>query len=369
MTSGDIFRAGLLAALACLATTPASASSGIRTFDDWVVGCDNTKSCRAIGTLAGESEVNSYLVIDRAAGPDAAPRLRFVQDGAPAGNAQGLTVAVDNGAPIALPGAAFRAIEQEFDDRPEAFELVEPAAVARLLAGMNDGRSLRFGTSVGRPDAPAISLAGLGQALRHMDDIQGRLNSTTALVARGTRPASTVPAAPDTPTPTVVMPDSNRPTPSAVPRALLERHARETRDDDCDTGNRRPPTRIIRLSNAAVLYQIGCWQAAAQAGSMFYLATDGQVANARRLSFETLDAETGRLARPIQTLTEPSGLEEMSAATLSSVHKDRGAGDCGTAASWVWTARGFRLSAYATMPLCKGVARDDWIVLWRTDPQ
>lgn len=369
MASGNIVRASLLAALACIASAPALASSGIKTFEGWVAGCDNTKSCRAIGTLAGESEAGSYLVIDRAAGRDAAPRLRFVLDNTPVGNAQGLTLVVDNGSPLVLPGTAFRAIEQEFDDRPEAFELVEPSAVARVLAAMAAGRSLRFGAAAPAAGAPAVSLAGLADALRHMDEVQGRLDGATALAARGPKPATAVPAAPAIPTLTVTMPDSNRPTPNAVPRALLERHARETRDDDCDLGNRRPPTRIVRLSNTAVLYQIGCWQAAAQAGSMFYLATDGQVANARRVAFETLDAETGRFGRPLHTLTEPTGLEEMTAATLSSVHKDRGAGDCGTTASWVWTNRGFRLSAYATMPLCKGVARDDWITLWRTEPQ
>ncbi|MCZ0734371.1 DUF1176 domain-containing protein [Phreatobacter sp. AB_2022a] len=368
MASGSIVRAGLLATLACLATVPAFAQSGIKTFGDWVVGCDNTKSCRAIGTLAGESEVGSYLVIDRSAGPDAAPRLRFVLDNTPVGNGQGLTLVVGSEPPVQLPGTAFRAIEQEFDDRPEAFELVEPAAVARTLAAMTKGGSLRFGVNAPRASAPAVSLAGLADALRHMDEVQGRIDGATALVARGSRPASAVPAAPATPTLAVTIPDPSRRAPTTVPRALLERHARET-SDDCDTGSRRPPNRIVRLSNTTVLYQIGCWQAAAQAGSMFYLATDGQGGSARRVDFETLDAETGRFGPPIQALTEPSGLEEMSAATLSSVHKDRGAGDCGTTASWVWTARGFRLSAYATMPLCKGITREDWITLWRTDPQ
>ncbi|WP_170182090.1 DUF1176 domain-containing protein [Phreatobacter stygius] len=362
-------RAGLVVALTGFATGSAVAASGIRTFDNWIVGCDNTLACRAIGTMAGEGDGGSYVVIDRAAGPEATAKLRFVRESAPAGDAQGLVLSVDAGPALTLAGTAFRVIEQEFDDKPEASELVEPAAVARVIEAMGKGRALRFGKEAPRANAPAVSLDGFAAALQFIDTAQGRLDTVTALVARGARAAATVSAPPAVPFLTVAMPNPTRPAPTVVPRALVQRHVRETRDDECDLGNRAPATRIVRLSNSTVLYQIGCWRAASQAGAMFYLATEAQPANARRVDFETLDAETGRMGQPIQTLTSPSGLEEMSAATLSALHKDRGAGDCGTAASWAWTARGFRLSAYATMPACKGVPPEDWITLWRTEPR
>lgn len=359
-------RATLVLALVSFTAPSALAATGIRTFDNWVVGCDNTLTCRAIGTMSGDGDAGSYVVLDRAAGPDAAATLRFVRENAPVGDAQGLVLRVDGGEALTLAGSAFRAIEQETDDKPEASELVEPAAVTRALDAMGKGRALRFGKQAPTADAPAVSLEGLAAALRFIDDAQGRQDTVTALLARGTKSASAVPAAPAMPVLAVVVPNPTRPTPAAVPRALVQRHIRETRDDDCDLGNRAPATRVVRLSNSALLYEIGCWRAASQSGSMFYLGSDAQPANASRLDFETLDAETGRMGQPIQALTSASGLEDMTISTLSSLHKDRGAGDCGTAASWVWTGRGFRLSAYATMPACKGVPPEDWITLWRT---
>ncbi|MBN8941010.1 MAG: DUF1176 domain-containing protein [Rhizobiales bacterium] len=360
------FRAALTLALMGFTTNSASAATGIRTFDNWLVGCDNTLTCRAIGTMADETDAGSYVVLDRAAGPGATATLRFVRENTPVGDAQGLVLRVDTGAALTLAGSAFRAIEQESDDKPEASELVEPTAVTHALEAMGQGRALRFGKQAPAADAPAVSLAGLAAALRFIDEAQGRQDTVTALLVRGSKSASAVPAAPAMPVLAVVVPNPTRAAPAAVPRALIQRHIRETRDDDCDLGNRAPSGRVIRLSNSTLLYEIGCWRAASQSGSMFYLGSDTQPANASRVDFETLDAETGRLGRPIQALTSASGLEEMSAATLSSLHKDRGAGDCGTAASWVWTGRAFRLSSYATMPVCKGVPPEDWITLWRT---
>ncbi|WP_204303423.1 hypothetical protein, partial [Stenotrophomonas maltophilia] len=70
----------------------------------------------------------------------------------------------------------------------------------------------------------------------------------TALLVKGTKSASAVPAAPAMPVLAVVVPNPTRAAPSAVPRALIQRHIRETGDDDCDLGNRTPSTRVIRLS-------------------------------------------------------------------------------------------------------------------------
>jgi hypothetical protein len=50
---------------------------------------------------------------------------------------------------------------------------------------------------------------------------------------------------------------------------------------------------------------------------------------------------------------------------LSSFHKGRGIGDCGAIWGWAWTGKTFRLTAYATMPECRGISSDDWITLWR----
>ena len=40
--------------------------------------------------------------------------------------------------------------------------------------------------------------------------------------------------------------------------------------------------------------------------------------------------------------------------------KARGIGDCGEAASWIWTGKTFVLIAESSMPACRGVLPDDW---------
>ncbi|WP_163335291.1 DUF1176 domain-containing protein, partial [Enterobacter hormaechei] len=78
-------------------------------------------------------------------------------------------------------------------------ELVEPTAVTRALEAMGQGRALRFGKQSPAADAPAVSLAGLAAALRFIDEAQGRQDTVTALLVKGTKSASAVPAAPAMP--------------------------------------------------------------------------------------------------------------------------------------------------------------------------
>src|SRR5207237_6218212 len=94
-----------LTALAVSSATPASAS-GLRTFRNWLVGCDNTLSCRALGTIADDAGNPAYLVLDRSGGPQAALSLRFMDQNGSVG-ATGLFYALDGAAPVEIPGTAF----------------------------------------------------------------------------------------------------------------------------------------------------------------------------------------------------------------------------------------------------------------------
>src|SRR3954468_22629637 len=90
-----------LTALAVSSAAPASAS-GLRTFKNWLVGCDNTLSCRALGTKAEDSGDPAYLVLDRGGGPQAAPSLRFMDQNGSVG-ATGLFYALDGATPVQIP--------------------------------------------------------------------------------------------------------------------------------------------------------------------------------------------------------------------------------------------------------------------------
>jgi hypothetical protein len=97
---------------------------------------------------------------------------------------------------------------------------------------------------------------------------------------------------------------------------------------------------------------------------MFYLGSAKAPAQAKRLTFETVDETTGKVVATLKSVTDPDGLDDGSP-EMSSFHKGRGIGDCGATWTWAWTGKTFRLTAYATMPDCKGISSDDWITLWR----
>jgi hypothetical protein len=50
---------------------------------------------------------------------------------------------------------------------------------------------------------------------------------------------------------------------------------------------------------------------------------------------------------------------------LASFSKGRGLGDCGSAETYVWDGRRFRLTYQIAMAECRGVL--DWIPVWRAE--
>ena len=49
---------------------------------------------------------------------------------------------------------------------------------------------------------------------------------------------------------------------------------------------------------------------------------------------------------------------------IDSFNKGRGVGDCGYAASWTWTVRGFVQTTSSGMGECWGVPQDYWPTFW-----
>jgi Protein of unknown function (DUF1176) len=153
---------------------PSFGATGLKTFDDWIIGCDNGLACRAIGTAADDDSGGPYIVIDRASGPEGRTRIRFGLAGALVGGPDGLVIRVDGGSPLTLQGASFDIMDPDRDDRGESPELASSEAVVQVVERLRGGRELRFGATAPRADSPAVSLNGLMPALGFMDEIQGR---------------------------------------------------------------------------------------------------------------------------------------------------------------------------------------------------
>jgi len=356
-------------ALALLVFAPADAlasPSGLRQFNDWTVGCDNTLTCRTIGVQEDGPNEEPYLVVDRAGGPDAPPRLHV--GGGDLRLGDGFAWSVDGKAPATVPESAVVQPPTDDDGNTPAPEVGGPAAAA-MLAAMRDGTQLRLAADTeGLAQASPLPLKGLAAALLFMDDVQGRVGTVTALTRPGKKPATAVPPAASAPLiVSDALPDQSK-LPSDVPEGIIAKHAKTLgKTSDCEDygGIAKIPAQQFRLAGEKILYLIGCWRAAYQAGEVAYLAPAATPTSTTPLSFETIDEKTGKLENNMTSITDSDGLQGEQTG-LTSFHKGRGIGDCGTQWRWAWSGAKMRLTAYITMPSCHSIEDSDWITLWRS---
>ena len=325
----------ILALLGVLMATGAQAAS--KSFQDWTVVCDNTRDCSAFGFSEEGSEDRPFIHIQRSAAAGAAPVIRLVLVGESVAPTPWV-VQVD-GTPV--PGVAPKA-------EGDADVVLTPAQAAALLAEIRNGQKLSL--APGRSDIP---LTGAAAALRWMDDQQQRAGTVTALVARGPKPASAVPAAP--PPPLV------RPGPAVSQAGLpdkLPAGMRAQLGEDCDAQERRHFTPIIaRLSPNVVLYGELCYLGAYNEIYAFMLADD-QGAHIRQAQIPNLDGSYTNLLMNVDFDVETQ--------TLSNFDKGRGIADCGGSNSWIWDGKAFRISDQTEMPACRGLSAEEWPVLYRS---
>ena len=202
--------AALLAAAAAATPQPAE----VRTFQDWTVACDNGLACEAVALLPEAEEGNSdwaewvTLLVRRGARPADRPQLVVL------GLEEDPAALVADGR--ALP-VRFVGTDDGHVVEAEESALIEALRTARMLELRDAG-----GGSLGR-----VSLAGASAAMLYMDEKQRRLDTVTALVRRGSRPASAVPAPPALPRVTLAPAPGDRP--SAIDKATVERFRRQYR--------------------------------------------------------------------------------------------------------------------------------------------
>lgn len=328
------------AAAVMLSWTHAEATSA--SFKDWTVVCDNVRHCTAFGFADYGQQTTAFLRVERDGEAGAAPRLTVaVAEEGLRGKAWAL--ALDGQALPSLSG--LKAKDPTEGIYPQV--VLSSAQGDVLMAGLARGATLVVsgpGDLGGR-----ISLAGSSAALRWMDEQQKRAGTVTALVAKGDKPASSVPPPPKAP---LVV---RAPTPSqdglgdSLPKSVLAKFPA-----DCDrklAPDMRDPI-IARLSPGVVLWGDVCDVAAYQSAYVMFLA-DEKGRNARPL---LLTNDQGR------TLEFPDiGYEfDPETLTLASFYKGRGFGDCGSSSSWVWDGKAFRMTEATFMDLCRGLQPEDW---------
>ncbi|KAF0132403.1 MAG: hypothetical protein FD152_1950 [Xanthobacteraceae bacterium] len=368
---------------ACLAgLIRATAAAGaaelgeVRDFNDWMVGCDNVRVCRAHGFPAGGASGGFGLRVDRDAEGPARPRLYVSLDLAwEAPTAGSVTFATEQGPIRTLPfGAAFRHGE-------DALKIADPELVQAVLRALRRNRELRVTFSPAPKGAdepvPAISLSGASAALLWMDERQQRIGTVSSLAQPGNRSAGTLRAMrpPSAPAPRPLTRGDVPPSLSPAARAAVMERFRSELDRICDldeepgssedTGSAEEGLRVIhRLTGDTLLVGVRCWRGAYNLSRAYYLVTDGATPVVRPASFpQPLARQESETEVPDNILTNV----ELDAKTGRITHfsKGRGIGDCGERGEWGWDGTAFRPVSLHRMPHCRGVI-EAWFSLYQT---
>ena len=353
----------LAAAIVTLAAGAASASD-YKQFRDWYAACDNLRNCSAYGMdTEFASGSFSYLRLQRGGAADAAVKVTITAQ-VPKGST--FTLRFDD---PKLPGLPAEPLTGEDADGSDEARRVSLAASDALIDSLRKAQKIVItranppgGTLKDDEKVSSISMSGAAAALLWIDDQQKRLDTTTALVRRGSKPASAVPAQPTAPV--IVAAKAAPDTKAPKPAAALVAKARKI----CENDPKAALDESVSLAPGLFLYSYSCpeMSGAYNMQSVYFIASAKEPQNARAVSFGwPVRISDIRQDGPAELATNASF--DPKTMTLDTFNKGRGIGDCGTSESWVFDGKSFQLAELRMMVECRGVLPDDWPVLYRAD--
>lgn len=347
------------------ASTPpeSGAKPQTRRFRDWYAVCDNGNRCAAYtGADAG-----GWLMVRMDAGPQArAQVLAGMSAFAGADTVEGVVLTLDGHAQRLGPGPE--------NTRSLAIPAGDvPAVLTRLAAA----RTMSLGLGEVSTDLPT---AGASAALLWIDETQGRLGTTTALIRRGPGDPATAAAPPALPDVTAAhaarAPVSQRglegatdPLESGDTAGVALPAALEALEDvkacRADTNDYlRTSVLAARLDEGIELWGVPCSSGAYNASYAFYV-TGANGANPRKAVFPTWAPPSPAIQeRGEDWLVNPT--YDVATRTLSHFPRGRGIGDCGVQQSWTWNGGGFTLREERVMGECWGMSPALWPTTWRS---
>ena len=219
---------------------------------------------------------------------------------------------------------------------------IAPNRVDALLAAMRQAKRGRLQLAVaGAPQEREIRLDGIDEALRYVDERQGRDGAQDALIDKGAR------APADAAAPKAL------PLPPAWPKQIAGIFKREKCEDRLASFEELTTGFIATPAPGRELWQIAC-----AGGNYNILFIVIEVRNhdprtARLLSFPT---RTSR--RPANVLVNPVWWDARN--EIWAFHRNRSFGDCGTVARYRWAARGFVLIDERRKEDCDDKFVDPW---------
>jgi hypothetical protein len=342
----------------------ASAHASFKDFRDWLAACDNLRNCSAFAVNSESDDAAAYLRIERGGAADAAVIVTLSVE---LRDAKGYTIAFDDPALPGLPAGLLVGEEGEGSDY-RRIEIAKGHSADALIESMRKAKAIvvtRLPAKGKKLESPVsrISMSGAVASLLWIDDQQQRLDTVTALVKRGPKPASAVPPQPKAPV-IVAAPPSKAKAPEKHSPALLAKGRALCEDDD----KASQIEEVNSLGGGQFLFQFSCPGSSGAYNFMnvFLIGPAGKVQALRPAAFRRPPGSgDGGNDGPAAGLMNPNFDSETM--TLSSFNKGRGYGDCGGEEQWVWDGKAFRLALERTMTECRRIPMDDWPVTFRAE--
>lgn len=357
-------------------------SGPVAVFGDWMVGCDNVRTCTVLVLPlreGGAEPESNPLRFKRAADPDAAVEHITLSLGnaGPASRHPAIDFRVDGRSVVTVAGRDFREerlpadVLRSRNEAPMRTRFTGRRPIAALLRAMAAGRELAVISFVGLRQR--MSLTGFSAAMRWMDAQQGRTGTVTALIAKGNGAAWRVPAPPALPIVRRARGGAKTLNEAEVKQLsdiVRKRLATEEPGDCNGLNDAREPKSFaatgfaVDASLAAIALRCGI------GGTYNHVAAlhgvDRTTGSARPLVLERVagamtpepDEQPGV---PIVTNMD----FDPAAMVLTQYAGGRGLGDCGVYSAWVWDGRRFSPILRREMSPCRGADRGDWPVTYR----
>lgn len=322
--------AGLLSLVATTAT--AGEVEGVEfQHHDWLLVCDNTRTCRAAG-YSGYSGSGSpvSVLLTRRAGAGAPVEAR---------------VMLGQYEETVMPPA----LELQIDDqhlgsvdfsRVEGTGELSPGQLKALIRALKRDSTIVFhGEST---DSPwVLSDQGAAAVLLKMDEFQGRLDTPSALVRPGTRSEDAVPPPVAAPVVRAVVPVATRAGDDRLAElpelraSLVQSFPDPEECPDLDHEKRATPLEVMRLDEEKLLVSSRCWMGAYNEGIGYWVVQDEAPYAPRLVTTSASWHEGGE---------------------IYAMQKGRGLGDCFWHGTWVWDGERFVQTDDTRTGLCRLVA-------------
>lgn len=339
-----------LLSLSCAASVQAQPLQ--KTFSDWQITCNNLNSCE-VRSIPGNNGL--AMTLQRDAGSDAPAQLRMDYGNRFSGKLPGGALQ-DN---LLLDGQRLKLDLKHWEVDPHHLRTTHSISIDEFLAQVMDADTVQL---LYRADA-TISLHGLKAALLLMDEVQGRINSTSAWIQRGDRAANNVPPAP-------VLPQVSAP--PHAPQALTQEESTGLIDfatwrinnDSCSLNPLRREVSVSPLSDEKALLLVSCEMGAYNIIDLAFEVSRSQPYVSKSITLTLPFSPPERTDNQLELVNADFDAARGELLTFS---KDRGLGDCGVATRWQYNGRQFVLAEYAQESTCDAWhSSDQWPMLYES---